>query len=77
MSDKSAVAIKIENGIPKPPRGKRPSPFALTLQKLRPGQSFVWKAGSEQTIYSVARRAGIKVSVSEIAKCSYRVWRSA
>jgi len=75
MSEKSVASIKVETGIPGPKRGKRPSPFAEVLSKLRPKQSFVWQAGSEQTIYSVARRAGIKVSVSQLNKGSYRVWR--
>jgi len=73
MNDKSA--IKVENNVPLPRRGKRPNKFTEVLFKIKPKQSFVWEAQHKQSIYSVARRAGIKISVSQLGNTSFRVWR--
>ena len=68
------MSIKIEKGVPLP-LGHRKSPVVEAMREMEVGDSVVLPAPmSHVTLYSAARRYGIKIA---IRMSQLRVWRVA
>jgi len=72
---------KIERGIPIPPvERKQGTGITIILRNLKVGNSFLWKRDTQnnnRSLYTLATRVGIRVSVRAISKTKTRVWRVA
>ena len=76
----SIPALRIEDGIPLPPRGQQPDSrsgqMRAALARLQPGQSFVWD-GHWSIVYSAARAVGCRVTTRKLETGGIRVWKIA
>lgn len=66
--------LKIETGIPIPPRGK-PSIYLPALRKMNVGDSFKAPIGSHNLLSRVAVTANCRISVRKLNKNEMRVWK--
>lgn len=75
------MSIKLERGIrpkferrsstePRPPR----TGFVAALRKMKPGESFLYKATRPQAIHTMAKVAGFRVRV-QAEGAEWRVWK--
>lgn len=72
------TAIKIEKGIPIPPKGNRMGGLVGAMRSLEVGDSLVLPSGSSSNKpYATARDVGIKVTTRKQPDGSIRVWRIA
>lgn len=68
-------SIKVESGIPIPPRYSRDSKLAL-LRSMKPGDSFVVTKLSERSMFlNQAKRDKINVTTRKLNGDGYRIWR--
>jgi hypothetical protein len=68
--------IKIETGIPPPPKYRANSGLHLmreAIKNLKPGESFLWPSVSHP--YFAASQVGAKITCRKDEKGGWRVWR--
>lgn len=67
-------SIKIENGVPIPPRFLGHS-LAKIIYGMKPGQSFVMSSARAEYAYTVAKQIGVHVVTRKLNGSGVRVWR--
>jgi len=72
MKTMESPIVKLERGIPLPPRGEMGK---YPWKAMKVGDSFVADAGIRGGFYSTAQRHGYKVRVKSIGDGKVRVWR--
>lgn len=68
------MRFKIEKGIPIPGK-KETSKWKALLLKMKPGDSVLLKKSLATTLFTSAKRYGVKVTTRKVTKMKVRVWR--
>lgn len=70
--------LKIESGIPIPPKAGVPGSITQTMRRMNVGDSVVVSAKSVPVMRNAASKVlRIKISARRIDETTYRVWRTA
>lgn len=67
--------IKIESGVPLPPKKNKAGAWELLMLCMKIGDSFEVRSHTTTTIRGVAKKLNIEIVARTLGKDHYRIWR--